>query len=55
MHAIEPFLYIFLKEHTPESPSNEIALRYTTQAGCITIPPHYLKKYTSIFEHGFCH
>ena len=25
----------------------------TTQAGCITIPPHYLKNYTPMFEHGY--
>ena len=44
--------------HTLESSSNKIEQRYTharltTLAGCITIPPHYLKMYTPMFEHEF--
>ena len=50
MHPNCPMHYSiknFSEEHAFESPSNEIEQRYThrtpTQAGCITIPPHYLK------------
>ena len=45
MHPIELFKKKFLEEHTLESSGNEIeqrcirAVRTTTQAGCITIPP----------------
>ena len=53
------FLKIFLEKHTLESSSNKIEQGYThrtistTQARCITIPPHYLKNYTPLFEHRF--
>ena len=51
------FLKTFSEEHTLKSPSNKIEQRYThrttMQAECITIPFHYFKNYTPIFEHGF--
>ena len=48
MHPIALLHKIFSEEHTLESYSNEIEQCYTThrttkQAGCITIPPLYLK------------
>ena len=50
MHPIALLHKIFSEEHTLESSSNEIEQCYTPfthrmtrQAGCITIPPHYLK------------
>ena len=52
------FLNIFPEEHTLESSSNKLnsvihTARSRTQAGFITIPLHYLKNYTPMFEHGF--
>ena len=48
------FLKIFSEGHNHESSGNNIEHRYThhttTQAECI--PPYYLQKYTSMFEHG---
>ena len=36
----------------PIEPYQKIAQRYAkTQATCTTIPPHYLKNYTPIFEY----
>ena len=47
MHPIALLHKIFSEEHNLESSSNEIEQCYThrttKQAGCITIPPHYLK------------
>ena len=48
------FLKIFSEGHNLEPSGNNIEHRYThhttTQAECI--PPYYLQKYTSMFEHG---
>ena len=50
-------LKFFSEEHTPETPSNKIAQLYKhctiAQAGCIAIPPHYLKNYTPMFKHRY--
>ena len=46
----------FYRKSIPSNPlySNTIEQRATAQTGCsIAIPPHYLKNYTSMFEHGF--
>ena len=50
---------IFLEEHTLLDPlaiklkSVIRTARSITQAGCITMPSHYFKKYTPMLEHGF--
>ena len=33
--------------------NHNVTHRTTTHAGYITIPPHYLKNYTPMFEHAF--
>ena len=38
---------------SPPGYKPERTARLTKPAGCITIPPQYLKKYTTKFEHGF--
>ena len=47
---------LFLKNFLSKVSSNPLTITlsrviYAPQAGCITIPLHYLKNYTPIFEH----
>ena len=49
MHPINYFIFFSLKNIH----SNRYTHRTTTQAGCITIPPHYLKIIPYMFEHEF--
>ena len=56
IHPIEPYLENFLERAYPNHPA--IQLHYVThhttiQAGCFTMPPHYLKNDTPMFEQGF--
>ena len=54
LHLIKLFLKNFLGRACPQIPSSKIDQRYThrttTQAECITMPLHYFKNYTPIFE-----